>query len=73
MESNPKDITLFYEGVVEMVSHSEVDVTATLAVLTKVLVLLTMSTGQTKEQFFERLDYVWEFENFFQPESNEKH
>ena len=73
MESNPKDITLFYEGVVEMVSHSEVDVTATLAVLTKVLVLLTMSTGKTKEQFFEQLDYVWEFENFFQPESNEKH
>ena len=73
MESNPKDIALFYEGVVEMVSHSEVDVNATLAVLTKVLVLLTMSTGQTKEQFFERLDYVWDFENFFQPESGEKH
>ena len=73
MESNPKDIALFYEGVVEMVSHSEVDVTATLAVLTKVLVLLNMSTGKTKEQFFEQLDYVWEFENFFQPESNEKH
>lgn len=73
MESNPKDIALFYEGVVEMVSHSEVDVNATLAVLTKVLVLLTLSTGKTKEQFFEQMDYVWEFENFFQPESGEKH
>jgi hypothetical protein len=56
-----------------MVSHSEVDISATLAVLTKVLVLLSMSTGEDKEKFFERIDYVWEFENFFQPDSNEKH
>jgi hypothetical protein len=73
MESNPKDVALFYEGIVEMVSHSEVDLPATLAVLSKVLVLLTMSTGKTKEQFFEQIEYVWEFENFFQPDSSEKH
>ena len=73
MESNPKNIALFYEGIVEMVSHSEVDLSATLAVLTKVLVLLAMSSGEDKNKFFERVDYVWEFENFFQPDSNEKH
>jgi len=73
LESNPKDIFLFYEGIVEMVSHSEVDINATLAVLTKVLVLLSMSSGATKEQFFEKIEYVWEYENFFQPDSNEKH
>jgi len=73
LESANKDIAMFYEGIVEMVSHSEVDVSATLAVLTKVLVLLSMSTGEDKEKFFERMDYVWEFENFFQPDSSEKH
>jgi hypothetical protein len=72
-DSTHKNINLFYEGIVEMVSHSEVDVNATLAVLTKVLVLLALSTGKTKEQFFEQIDYVWEYENFFQPDSNEKH
>jgi hypothetical protein len=73
LESNAKDISLFYEGIVEMVTHSEVDINATLAVLTKVLVLLAMSSGEDKEKFFERIDYVWEFENFFQPDSDEKH
>jgi hypothetical protein len=43
------------------------------AVLSKVLVLLSMSSGTTKDEFFERLEYVWEFENFFQPDSSEKH
>jgi hypothetical protein len=73
IESTNKDIALFYEGIVDMVSHSEVDLSATLAVLTKVLVLLAMSSGEDKEKFFERIDYVWEFENFFQPDSDEKH
>jgi len=73
IESTNKDIALFYEGIVDMVSHSEVDLSATLAVLTKVLVLLSMSSGATKEQFFEKIEYVWEYENFFQPDSNEKH
>lgn len=73
LEPNIKDIALFYEGVVDMVSHSEVDLSATMAVLTKVLVLLAMSSGEDKEKFFDRIDYVWEFENFFQPDSDEKH
>ena len=73
MESTPKDIALLYEGRVEIVNHSEVGIKATQAVLTKVLVLLAMSSGSTKQEFFEQLDYVWEFENFFQPDSSEKH
>jgi len=32
-----------------------------------------MSSGEDKERFFERIEYVWNFENFFQPDSNEKH
>ena len=35
IESTNKDIALFYEGIVDMVSHSEVDLSATLAVLTR--------------------------------------
>lgn len=73
MESTPKDIAMLYEGMVEIVNHSEVGIKATQAVLTKVLVLLAMSSGSTKQEFFEQLDYVWEFENFFQPDSSEKH
>lgn len=72
-ELNHKEIALFYEGMVNMVTHSEVSASATVAVLSKVLVLLSMSSGTTKDEFFERLEYVWEFENFFQPDSNEKH
>lgn len=73
VESNIKDINLLYEGMVDMVSHSEVGIKAAQAVLSKVLVLLAMSSGSTKQEFFEQLEYVWEFENFFQPDSNEKH
>ena len=73
MESSPKDIALLYEGMVDIVNHSEVGLKATQAVLSKVLVLLAMSSGSTKEEFFEQLEYVWQFENFFQPDSGEKH
>jgi hypothetical protein len=38
-----------------------------------VLVLLSMSTGANKQDFFDRLEYVWEYENFFQPDSDEVH
>lgn len=70
---NTKELSLLYEGLVEMVSHSEVGQNATLAVLTKVLVLLALSSGTTKDDFFQQIDYVWDFENYFQPDSNEKH
>ena len=73
MESSPKDIALLYEGMVDIVNHSEVGLKATQAVLSKVLVLLAMSSGSTKDEFFEQLEYVWQFENFFQPDSSEKH
>ena len=73
MESNAKDIALLYEGMVDVVNHSEVGLKATQAVLTKVLVLLALSSGTTKQEFFDQLEHVWEFENFFQPDSSEKH
>jgi hypothetical protein len=66
-ELNPRDISLLYEGMVDMINHSEVGIKATQAVLTKVLVLLALSSGATKQEFFDQLEYVWEFENFFQP------
>jgi hypothetical protein len=70
-ELNPRDISLLYEGMVDMINHSELGIKATQAVLTKVLVLLALSSGATKQEFFEQLEYVWEFENFFQ--LDEKH
>jgi tRNA A37 threonylcarbamoyltransferase TsaD len=72
-QATAKELSMLYEGLVETVNHSEAGHNATLAVMSKVLVLLALSGGETKESFFERLDYVWEFENFFQPDSNEKH
>ena len=70
-ELNPRDISLLYEGMVDMINHSELGIKATQAVLTKVLVLLALSSGTTKQEFFDQLEYVWEFENFFQ--LDEKH
>ena len=72
-QSAPKELTMFYEGLVEMVSHTELNSHAAMAVLTKVLVLVAMSTGTKKQDFFNRLDHVWEYENFFQPDSDEVH
>jgi len=72
-QSAPKELSMFYEGIVEMVSHTELAPQEAIAVLTKVLVLLSMSTGASKQDFFERLEYVWEYENFFQPTDNEVH
>jgi hypothetical protein len=71
--SAPKELSMFYEGIVEMVSHAELTPQEAIAVLTKVLVLLSMSTGANKQDFFDRLEYVWEYENFFQPDSDEVH
>jgi hypothetical protein len=71
--SAPKELSMFYEGIVEMVSHTELSPQEAIAVLTKVLVLLSMSTGANKHDFFDRLEYVWEYENFFQPDSDEVH
>jgi len=70
-ELNPRDIALLYEGMVDMINHSELGIKATQAVLTKVLVLLALSSGATKQEFLEQLEYVWEFENFFQ--TDERH
>ena len=72
-QSAPKELAMFYEGLVEMVSHTELTPQEAMAVLTKVLVLLSLSTGTNKQDFFERIDYVWEYENFFQPDSDEVH
>jgi hypothetical protein len=72
-QSAPKELSMFYEGIVEMVSHTELAPQEAIAVLIKVLVLLSMSTGTNKQDFFERLEYVWEYENFFQPDSDEVH
>lgn len=70
-ELNPRDIAMLYEGMVDMINHSELGIKATQAVLTKVLVLLALSSGSSKQEFLDQLEYVWEFENFFQPD--EKH
>ena len=70
-ELNPRDISLLYEGMVDMINHSELGIKATQAVLTKVLVLLALSSGANKQEFLDQLEYVWEFENFFQ--LDEKH
>jgi len=72
-EVNARDLSMLYEGLVDMVSHSEVSQRATLAVLIKVLVLLALSGGTSKEEFLQQIEYVWDYENFFQPDSNEKH
>lgn len=72
-ESIHDDIALLYEGLVEMVSHSETTPDITLSVLSKVLVLLALASGRDKEQFLAQMEHVWEFENFFQPDSSEKH
>ena len=72
-QSAPKELSMFYEGLVEMVSHTELTPPEAMAVLIKVLVLLSLSTGVKKQDFFDRLDYVWEYENFFQPDSDEVH
>jgi len=72
-QSAPKELAMFYEGLVEMVSHTELTPQEATAVLVKVLVLLSLSTGVKKSDFFERIDYVWEYENFFQPDSDEVH
>lgn len=71
--SAPKELAMFYEGLVDMVSHTELAPQEAVAVLIKVLVLLSISTGTNKQDFFDRLDYVWEYENFFQPDSDEVH
>ena len=70
-ELNPRDISLLYEGIVDVINHSEVGIKATQAVLTKVLVFLALSSGANKQEFLDQLEYVWEFENFFQ--LDEKH
>jgi len=72
-QDTAKELSILYEVLVDTVNHSKASHNATLALMSKVLVLLAMSGGETKESFLERLDYVWEFENFFQPDSNEKH
>lgn len=70
-EFNHKDVAMLFEGMVDMINHSELGIKGTQAVLTKVLVLLALSSGTSKQEFLDQLEYVWEFENFFQPD--EKH
>jgi hypothetical protein len=42
-----------------------------LAVLVKVAVLTALASGEDKQGFLDKVGYVWDYENFNQPDSKE--
>jgi hypothetical protein len=72
-QSAPKEFSMFYEGIVEMVSHTELAPQEVMASLVKIIVLLSLATGTDKQKLLTAIDLVWEYENFFQPPDNEVH
>jgi hypothetical protein len=68
-----KEFSMFYEGLVHMVSHTSLSPQEVMASLIKITVLLSLATGTDKQKLLTAIDLVWEYENFFQPNDNEVH
>jgi hypothetical protein len=68
-----KEFSMFYEGLVHMVSHTSLSPHEVMASLIKITVLLSLATGTDKQKLLTAVDLVWEYENFFQPNDNEVH
>ena len=60
------------EGVLELCEAADIPRVAVIAVLSKVLVLACLP-DEDKEQFLARLSYVYDFETFMRPDSQEIH
>jgi hypothetical protein len=66
-----KEMSLLYEGLIELLNHVDTLPQETLAVLAKVTILTALASGESKQEFFDKLGYVWDYENFNQPDSKE--
>lgn len=60
------------EGILELCEAADIPRIAVIAVLSKVLVIASLP-DENKEDFLNRLSYVYDFENFMRPDSQEVH
>lgn len=60
------------EGILELCDAANLPRIAVIAVLSKVLVIASLP-DENKEEFLTRLSYVYDFENFMRPDSQEVH
>lgn len=70
MKEDLKNARMLYETILEAIEHADMSREAVIAVLTKVLVL-TCIPDESKRELLERVAYVYDFENFYRPESTE--
>lgn len=66
-----KEISMLYEGLIHLMNHAETSPQETLAVLVKVAVLTAIASSEDKQGFIDKVGYVWDYENFNQPDSKE--
>ena len=66
-----KEMSMLYEGLIHLMNHAETSPQETLAVLVKVAVLTALASGEDKQGFMDKVGYVWDYENFNQPDSKE--
>jgi len=66
-----KEMSMLYEGLIHLMNHAETSPQETLAVLVKVAVLTALASGENKQDFINKVGYVWDYENFNQPDSKE--
>ena len=66
-----KEMSMLYEGLIHLMNHAETSPQETLAVLVKVAVLTALASGEGKQGFIDKVGYVWDYENFNQPDSKE--
>ena len=66
-----KEMSMLYEGLIHLMTHAETSPQETLAVLVKVAVLTALASCEDKQGFIDKVGYVWDYENFNQPDSKE--
>ena len=67
-----KRTALLLDGVMELCDAANLPRIAVIAVLSKVLVIASLP-DEDKEEFMTRMSYVYDFEKFMRPDSQEVH
>ena len=71
-EDEEKDMTMLFEGMIDMINHSGLETSHVLAVMSKLIVLLAVN-HESKEEFLTHLGFVYDYESFMRPTSAEVH
>lgn len=70
-DDEAKKANAFFYAIVALINASELDSRFTIAILAKVLTMISLSTDTTKTDFMKNMSFVYDFETYNKPDPTE--